>query len=122
MDRAEFDVFSRAVQIYLGWANKNIPGFQAFIMMVQDELNVTSPEEALREFFSNPEKLYNAIVKQAGSTIVAESYLYLAICSFIDFFKLPFNVTAVIKVIRKGRWDELKELVRQAVNHISEKI
>ncbi|MBS7288335.1 MAG: hypothetical protein KIH01_06215 [Candidatus Freyarchaeota archaeon] len=121
-DRAEFEIFSKAVRIYLDWANKNIPGFQALLLMLQDEFNVNSQEEALREILLNPEKFYNAIMKQTGSTIVAESHLYLIICSFIDLFKLPFNATTVVKVMRKGRWDELRELVRQAGSHLSEKI
>ncbi|MEM2156069.1 MAG: hypothetical protein QXZ14_02305 [Candidatus Jordarchaeales archaeon] len=121
-DDTEIEILSRAIRIYVEWANKTIPGFQTLLSSLQDELDANSVEAVVRKAVLDPHDFYKSLAKHVGSPIVADSYLYLLVSSFIIFFKLPVNASDVIKAVRKGKWEEWKKKVINAASMLSGKI
>ncbi len=122
LDDEKVGIFSKAFQIYLEWAKEAIPGFYSLLVTIQEELNASSSVNALLELVLNPENFYRALADHCGSPIVAESYLYLMVSSFINFFKLPLSAVDLIKVARKGKWDEWKSMITETANFLLRKI
>ncbi len=122
MDDVNIEILSRAVRVYAEWANKTIPGFFILLSSIQDELNADSIEDIVRKAISDPKNFYESLMKLVGSSVVADSYMYLLISSFIDFFKLPINASDAIKVLRKGKWEELMKKIMDVTKMLSGKV
>lgn len=110
-DKLDTETLLKALKAFTEWASKTIPGFYVYLSSIQERLGAKSVDDVVFKTFLNPQIFYNVIMEDVGSPIVANSYLYLLISSFINFFKLPMNATEFVKIMRKGDWKEWEKKI-----------
>ncbi|MEM1658241.1 MAG: hypothetical protein QXK94_04320 [Candidatus Jordarchaeales archaeon] len=121
-DRIDTEILSKALKTFTEWASKTIPGFYMYLSSVQERLGASSVDDVIFKTFLNPQIFYNAVMEDIGSPIVANSYLYLLISSFINFFKLPMSAAEFVKIMRKGDWKEWEKKIMHVTELLRGKV